>query len=99
MEGLRIEGTPIIDSLGKKGLLYIYGPNCPWCARQKPIIEEIKARGSVPVVEVDASKNPELVGGLRVSGTPTMVLVEGGVIKRYLVGFQGRENLFRVVEG
>ncbi|MFQ5815321.1 MAG: thioredoxin family protein [Candidatus Hydrothermarchaeaceae archaeon] len=101
MEGLRLKGVPtaILDALGDKGLLYLYGPNCSWCARQKPIIEKIKASGSIPVVEVDITENPKVAEELSVTGTPTMVLVEGGVIKKYMMGLQSMEKLTSIFEG
>jgi thiol-disulfide isomerase/thioredoxin len=101
LEGSKLEGVPkaILNSLGEKGLLYLYRPNCPWCAHQRPIIDEIKASGRIHVVELDISKNPEIARVLRVFGTPTMVLVEGGIIKKYLVGFQDEKKLTGIILG
>jgi thioredoxin 1 len=61
---------------------------CPPCRVISPILDELAERhdGRIKVAKVDVDAYPELAAEYRVSGIPTLVLVENGEATRTLVG-------------
>lgn len=61
---------------------------CPPCRVIAPILDELAERhdGKIKVAKVDVDEHPGLAGEFRVSGIPTLVLVENGEPTLTLVG-------------
>lgn len=61
---------------------------CPPCRLISPILDELAARhdGALKVAKVDVDADPGIAATYRVSGIPTLILFEGGVPTRTLVG-------------
>lgn len=80
------------DVLGSGGpvLVEFFATWCEGCRRFAPTLEGLAREyaGRVPVVQVNADENPELVRRYGVSSTPTLVLFSGGEPAATLVGAQ-----------
>lgn len=66
---------------------------CMGCEEQKPINHEVSTSLGIPIVDVDAVKNPECIRkyGLRV--TPTILVLVEGEVKERFEGVTHREEL------
>jgi thioredoxin-like negative regulator of GroEL len=58
-------------------IVYFYGPHCGTCRQQASVLDQIAASGSVPVVRVDAAREPAIADALAVLTVPTTVIVDG----------------------
>lgn len=69
-------------------LVDFWAPWCPPCRLVAPVLDELAERhdGSLKVAKVNVDDHPELAAEFRVSGIPTLVLVEAGTATRTLVG-------------
>ena len=79
-EEVRNSETPV--------LVDFWAPWCPPCRVIAPILDELAERhdGRLKVAKVNVDEHPELAAEFRVSGIPTLVLVEGGVASHTIVG-------------
>ena len=66
-------------------LFYFYSERCGPCRSLTPHIDRLQ-REHGQVVKVDVAAQPELARRFSVLGTPTLVAVEGDVIRRVHVG-------------
>jgi thiol-disulfide isomerase/thioredoxin/uncharacterized membrane protein YphA (DoxX/SURF4 family) len=64
---------------GRPAFLYFYSEACPYCKRQKPIIDELAVEyaGSIDFVRVEAQSGQQAMDKYGVTGVPTMVLILG----------------------
>ncbi len=69
-------------------LVDFWAPWCPPCRLIAPVLDELAERhdGSLKIAKVNVDEHPELAAEFRVSGIPTLVLVEDGAATRTLVG-------------
>ena len=58
-------------------LYYFTSDNCPACTRVQPVVDELVDQG-VPVVRVDAHKQPEWTRRAKVTALPTFIVVRHG---------------------
>ena len=69
-----------------------------WCGPCKliaPILEEIAAEqaGSIRIAKVNVDEAPDLARRFEVMSIPTLILFEGGVPAKRMVGAQGKPQL------
>jgi thioredoxin 1 len=68
---------------------------CPPCKKLKPLLEDLNAKseGKFKVVTIDVDERPHLASHFEVSPIPLLLLIDGGVVKRYQVGLVSRTEL------
>lgn len=68
---------------------------CPPCKKLKPLLEDLnsKSEGKFKVVTIDVDERPHLASHFQVSPIPLLLLIDGGVVKRYQVGLVSRTEL------
>jgi thiol-disulfide isomerase/thioredoxin len=77
------EGRPLPSALQSRlpgrdpAIVYFYGPHCGTCRQQAGVLDQIAASGAVPVVRVDATREPAIADALAVLTVPTTVIVDG----------------------
>ena len=69
-----------------------------WCGPCKliaPILEEIAAEqaGSIRIAKVNVDEAPDLARRFEVMGIPTLILFDGGVPAKRMVGAKGKAQL------
>ncbi|MDH3252609.1 MAG: thioredoxin family protein [Ignavibacteria bacterium] len=100
--GTRVPGTPgRLGEAVKEGgrvMAYFYSPSCRACRAQTPIIEHLRSRHP-NVFSVDASASPETARAFGIMATPSVVIVENGVIERAIVGSRPEGALERALLG
>lgn len=94
----RAARTRILSELGKRvGLWYFFRSDCPFCARQDPILERLAAQTGITILPISIDGAPLISGAfpnfvrdagqgakLGVAVTPTLVLADpstGGLVK------------------
>lgn len=74
---------------------------CGPCKRLDPIVHALAAEreGSLRVAIVDLDDAPNVSARFGVRAAPTLMLFEGGEVKRKHVGLLGRQALAELVDG
>lgn len=102
----RSEGLPapdtaaVADAAGHDGrrLFYFYSAHCGPCRATTPLVDRL--RGSHRnLIKVNVAEAPELARGFGIAATPSFVLVEGGTIRRVLLGGQSERRLLALLQG
>jgi thioredoxin 1 len=78
---------------GERVMLYFYSPTCSACKVQTPIIDNL-ANGRTKIFKIDVSRDVNTALKFGVMGTPSIVVVEDGKIKKFFVGVKS-ENILR----
>ncbi|MCP5142568.1 MAG: thioredoxin family protein [Gammaproteobacteria bacterium] len=101
-----LENTPapeFLDVLGedaarhRRVMIYFYSDHCPPCTRVSPLIDTL--RETHPnVYKVNAARNSELAWRFKISGTPTVVVVQNGMLCHMLVGAVSMKKLQQALE-
>lgn len=76
----------------KRYLLYFWAPSCGMCRTMTPVINRL-AEAHREVVAVDASAHLDLTRACGVMGTPALVLIEDGRIKRMQLGARSEAQI------
>jgi thioredoxin 1 len=80
-----------VDS-GRTVLAYFFSPSCPACVRQTPVVQRLQQEYS-DIFTINAPQDMETARALGVMGTPSIVLIRGGIVKEFLLGFQPEPRL------
>ena len=76
------------------GILYFFGPHCPNCRQQVQILDQLAHNDGVPIVRVDAVREPHLADALAVTTIPATVIVDtSGTVRTINLGFRSRDEL------
>ena len=65
--------------------LYFMSKNCSMCKSMTPYIEKLKSTHA-DIAIIDIAKSPQLAKDYRVYGTPTLMAVSDGAIKKVKLG-------------
>ena len=76
----------------KKVLFYFYSPTCGACRSMTPVIEEHQ-KSKRNIFSINIMKDMATAKKFGVLGTPSLVMVEEGLISEFLVGAQSREKI------
>jgi thiol-disulfide isomerase/thioredoxin len=92
--------TPVLEPLGARlpatgaGIVYFYGPHCSTCRRQAGELDALEEAEQIPIVRVDASREPGLADGLGVLTVPATVLVDRSKrVRSVNLGFRSADVL------
>jgi len=66
-------------------LVYFWSPSCGMCRGMTPVIDRMAAGGDA-VVKVNVAESPELAKHFGVMATPSLAVVEQGVLRQLVVG-------------
>lgn len=75
-----------------KVLFYFYSQGCRACKPMTPFMHELAGKNK-QVMMVDVARDMNTAQKFGVMGTPSLVLVEGGKIVEFLVGFQSENKV------
>jgi len=63
------------------------------CMEQTPINREVEKTLNIPIEEIDAVKNPDLIKEFGLKVTPTIVILRDGILKERFEGVVHTEQL------
>ena len=93
--------TRVVDGAASGCERRVYGfhaPHCGPCRAMMPVVERL--RQSHPnLLSIDVSRDTELARGFGVVATPSIAVVEGGVVREVRVGAQREAELLRLLGG
>lgn len=87
------ELVPFLNETQKQAsrlLVYFWSPTCAVC---RPMSKAIDAIGSDSIVKVNVMEAMPLAQAFHVMGTPSVAVVEGGVVKALQVGARSEAQL------
>jgi len=101
---VRGRAVPELDALltgAQRGqprvLVYFWSPTCGMCHSMTPVIDKLAAeRGDV--LTVNATESTVLAKHFGVMATPSLALVEQGVLKRLVVGAKSEPQIRTLLE-
>ncbi len=79
---------------GDKVVAYFFSPSCSACRTQERYLPQVQEKFR-NIVRINAGKERETASAFGVMGTPTTVIIEGGIIKDYFVGFTPPAKLLK----
>ena len=82
---------------GALALFYFHSPSCGACRTMTPVVQRFTG-GKSRCFSVDVSRDMDTARAFGVMATPTTVLVEGGIIRDFLVGPQPESRLLPLLE-
>jgi len=77
---------------GEKAAFYFHSPSCGACRSMTPIIEEYTG-SKKNLFSINIMEDMDTARKFGILGTPSLVIVEEGTIREFLVGAQSRERL------
>ena len=81
---------------GERVIAYFHTPSDPVCRNQTPVIEKLSSEFD-NVLPIDITKDFEVARAVGVQTTPTIVIIEGGEIRDFLVGARTEAMLREVL--
>lgn len=84
----------------KKSVLIFKSESCPHCRKMTPVVEDLaKEMGeNIKFGYVDVAEDADLAVDYGITGVPTTLIFENGVIKHTIVGFQPKEKVKEVLK-
>jgi thioredoxin 1 len=81
-------------SKGEKFIAYFYSPTCRACKTQENYWPAIQKKFS-NIVRINAAKDKDIANAFGIMGTPTTVIIEGGIIRDYFVGITSPNKIIK----
>lgn len=87
-------GGPLGKSIlkGEKTIAYFYSPTCRACKTQEKYFPSVQEKFK-NIFRINAAKERETATAFAILGTPTTIIIEGGIIKDYFVGITPASKL------
>ena len=88
----RLKGKKVSGFPKGKLFLYFFSPKCGACIAMEKELAELKGV-KVKRIDVSVKDNLQLAKELGIMATPTLVLLENGVVQEVLIGVQKAQRL------
>ncbi|MCK5674354.1 MAG: thioredoxin family protein [Spirochaetales bacterium] len=82
---------------GSKVMMYFYSPNCRACKSITPIVRALSKKHK-NVFSINITKDMDTARQLGILGTPSIVLVEDGIIKEFMAGAVGESQILAMLD-
>jgi thioredoxin 1 len=74
-------------------IICFYQPGCMGCMEQEPINREAEKVLGLTIEEIDAVENPQYIKEYTLKVTPTIILIQDGIVRERFEGVVHREQL------
>lgn len=88
---------PALADLRGRALVYCFSPGCGPCRPMSKEIDVLAARGAA-VFKLDISKHHALSRELGIRAAPTLIVIEGRVIGRMVLGVKNAEYMQELID-
>ena len=82
---------------GSKVMMYFYSPNCRACKSITPILRTLSKKHK-NVFSINITKDMDTARKLGILGTPSIVMVENGIIKEFMAGAIGESQILAMLD-
>ena len=79
-------------------ILCFFQPGCMGCMEQEPINREVEKDLRIKIEEVDAVENPQYVKEYHLKVTPTIILLQDGIVRERFEGVVHQEQLVETLK-
>ena len=81
------------DAAGSaRSLVYFYSPSCGPCRSMTPVIDKLAGDGR-PVFKINIQDSPEIASKIGIRATPTLLVINQGLIEKVMLGAQSEQKL------
>jgi thioredoxin 1 len=74
-------------------VLCFFQPGCMGCMEQEPINREVEKALGLKIEEIDAVENPHYIKDYQLKVTPTVILLQDGIVRERFEGVVHPEQL------
>lgn len=73
---------------------------CGPCKKIAPVLEELAAElgGQITIAKVNVDENPEIALRFNVMSIPTLLVIDGGDVKKQIVGAKGKGAMLQELD-
>jgi len=89
---------PALTDLRGRALVYCFSPGCGPCRPMSKEVDILAATGAA-VFKLDISKHHELSRELGIRAAPTLIVIEGRVIGRMVLGVKTADYMQALIDG
>jgi thioredoxin 1 len=84
-----------VEQAGRPVVVDFWAPWCTPCRVMEPILDELASQHGdrVAFMKLNVDENPETAGRLEVLSIPTLMVFEGGEVRKKLIGAVPRRRL------
>jgi thioredoxin 1 len=79
-------------------VICFYQPGCMGCMEQTPINAEVAKSLNISIEEIDATKNPHYISEFQLKVTPTIVILNDGLVRERFEGVVQTEQLIGAIK-
>jgi thiol-disulfide isomerase/thioredoxin len=88
---------PQLAEVSGRALVYCYSPQCGPCRPMSKEVDSLAATGA-PIFKIDISRHPAVVSALGIRVTPTLIVIENGVVGRMLLGVKTADFMHGLID-
>lgn len=74
-------------------IIFFYQPGCMGCMEQEPINREVEKVLGLKIEEIDAVEKPQYIKEYQLKVTPTIILLQDGIVRERFEGLVHPEQL------
>ncbi|MCP4150766.1 MAG: thiol reductase thioredoxin [bacterium] len=90
------------DTVTGNGVVLVdfWGPGCPPCVTQGPILEKVakKLEGKAVISKINVQDHRQMASKYKISGIPTLLVFKDGEMVKQFVGLQGEDTLISTLQ-
>jgi thioredoxin 1 len=88
---------PQLERHDGRALVYCFTPHCRPCGPMSREVDRLAEQGA-PVFKLDIDAHPELAREFGIRATPTLIVIDSGVVSRMLLGVKTADGMLRLLD-
>lgn len=87
---------PQLETQSGCTLIYCFAPQCRPCLPMSREVDQLEAEG-LPICRLDVQQHPDLAREYGIRATPTLIVVDNGVVSRMVLGVKTAGFMRRLI--